>query len=243
MLKRTIISLTGATAIGVGGLVATPALANQYVLDFETDASGNDLAPGTVIDDQWLDFGVSITNARKNGKNLNKPLVLFNSNCGPDFGLACTGGDSDLATGPSFGTEPQGNVLIINEDRNTNDPDDWANGGRIIFDFEDPVTLGKVSILDVDEGNGGWLKSFDGVGNIVQEFSLLSSGDNNIKDYIFSEEFDNVEQLVLKLPGSGAITRVEFKAPARVPEPASLLGLAAVGAITAGGALKKKAAN
>jgi hypothetical protein len=52
-------------------------------------------------------FGVTISSTGS--------LSLFNSSCGPDFGTTCSGGDDDLGTGASFGTEPQGNVLVIQD--------------------------------------------------------------------------------------------------------------------------------
>jgi hypothetical protein len=138
-------------------------------LDFETDANGNALTDPTGgnsfgIGDQWEDWGVRIQANKKNNQNQSEPLLLFHSESNN-----YTGGDKDLRTGSPWGTEEQGNVLIIQEDgwrtnrngdivgvKNANDPDDEANGGWITFDFFDaPVKIEEFSLLDIDDNGGG----------------------------------------------------------------------------------------
>ncbi|NET37932.1 MAG: hypothetical protein F6K19_39040 [Cyanothece sp. SIO1E1] len=139
----------------------------------------------------------------------NFPLRLFNSNCGPDFGVACTGGDDDLATGDTFGTEAQGNVLIINESRN-GEPDDFAGGGTLVFEFDMEVTLDSITLLDIDENRGASLNVFDAFGETLATVSGLSSGgDNGLLQHLF-DDLSGISRLEVTLPGSGAIASIGF---------------------------------
>jgi len=254
------ISMATATAalMALGALAAAPAPADGYVLNFDTDAGGNPLAPGTTITDlnqPWESLGVKITNKayRDDGSLANQPLMLFNSNCGNHFGVACTGEDDDLATGPDFNTPAQGNVLIISEDGNTDNPDDWAeDGGEFIFDFLQPVILNEVSIVDVDGVDDlggedyGYLTAFGANGAVLQTLDLRAGRDNGFEVYDFSNQVD-VKKLLIRLPGSGAISGVEFTPQLQgnndsvdIPEPASTLGLLALGACGLVSTLKRK---
>ncbi|WP_424097262.1 PEP-CTERM sorting domain-containing protein [Moorena producens] len=245
MKKLSTVTLTAAL-ITVGTLGANPALANEYLLDFEKDDAGKVLKAGTKtnIGNQWEKWGVHITS----NTGSNHPLRLFNSNCGPDFGITCTGGDADLATGPSFGTKPQGNVLIINENKNKT-PDDWAGGGIISFVFDKAVSLDFVKLLDIDENpknKNGFVKAFLEDGTKVKK-SLKLGTDNSLSTYRFSDlpEY-SVTKLDIKLPGSGAVSGIKFrnfpeppKSSKKVPEPTSALGLFMLGAIGAGSVFKR----
>ncbi|TYO91560.1 hypothetical protein [Oceanicella actignis] len=131
-------------------IIAAPAAA--MTLDFDTMNGGTPVVSGVpaLNGDEFTDYGVRLSVApNRSGSTLG----LFDSNCGPDFGTTCTGGDSDLATGPTFGTAPQGRVLIINwGGANLNDD---PKGGEITFDFLDPggVSFSALTLLDIDEAD------------------------------------------------------------------------------------------
>lgn len=245
MKKLSKLTLTAAL-VTLATVGANPALADEYLLDFEKDDTGKILKAGTKtnIGEQWAKFGVHITSNRGS----NHPLRLFNSNCGPDFGIICSGGDADLATGPSFGTKPQGNVLIINENTNE-EPDDWAGGGIISFAFDQPVSVDYVTLLDIDENpnnTNGYLEAFlkDGT---TEKQSLEIGTDNSLSTYDFSHLSEySVTKLDIKLPGSGAVSGIKFrdfpdppKPSKKVPEPTSTLGLLMLGAMGAGSVFKR----
>ena len=84
---------------------------------------------------------------------------LFDSNCGNGIGPACTGGDPDLGTGGNFGTTPQGNLIINEENVGDSDPDDEGGGGLLTLDFDqvspsnpggilNNVLIDSISIVD-----------------------------------------------------------------------------------------------
>ncbi|MDY7015735.1 MAG: PEP-CTERM sorting domain-containing protein [Cyanobacteriota bacterium] len=238
---------TGTAMLALGMLSATPARSATMVLDFET---GNGLLPpgqGQIINGAGLftDFGVTIGTTNPN----NNPLLLFNSNCGPDFpGVPCTGNDGDLASGPSFGTAPQGNVLIIQNDGSAiTNPNDDPDGGTIEFSFDSPVTFKSANILDLDEGVGPISFKFffegDPVGQIINptDIELLgdTTGDNSLREFKFNN-LKNVKRVDVTLNDvSGAIGSLTY-ALQEVPEPASVMGLLAVGIL---GVLKRKQSN
>ena len=75
-----------------------------------------------------------------------------------------TGGDGDLQTpGPGANNdEALGNLLIIAENTVDGDgdglvdvPDDEENGGTIVIDFDRPVTMCALGLLDLDKGGIG----------------------------------------------------------------------------------------
>ncbi len=229
LLKVPVTIAIGAATIAL--ISVTEPVQAMTLVDFET---GNGLLPpgsGQQIDGAGLftDFGLTI-----NTKNPhNRPLVLFNSNCAPDFAVACTGNDPDLASGDTFGTDPQGNVLIIQESNvpNTN-PNDDANGGKFKFGFTDPggVTFKSVSILDLDEGLAPVsFKFFFSDANSMKvdpvTVNLLSAvtGDNSLREFLF-DGLENVVRLDVKLKRvSGAIASVGYERPVPVPTPAAVL--------------------
>ena len=185
------------------------------------------------------------------------------------FTNKCTGGDPDLATGKGkygdikYDSPTQGKVLIIQE--NDGKPDDYAdrsNPGTISFKFTDKkgVDFNNIGLLDFDDPGQPLFKFtfFDGS---TEEFqfgedadekdpmvTLLSKdwkgkplkGNNSLRQYNFDFS-QNVKQLDIQLPGSGAVTYLDYqrKLKRRVPEPGSILGLVAVSGFVAS-SLKRK---
>lgn len=205
--------------------VALGSSAGAVVIDFETNSGGNALIAGNGEDiaNQFLGFGVTLST----NNPISNPLRLFDSNCLPG---SCSGGDNDLATGPSFGTPSQGNVLIINETA-ANTPDDNRNGGQIIFDFAEPSTLNQIGILDNDNAPGISLDVFKASNLASPVFTLLFNAvaqENAFLSFVFGPEFADVTRLTVNLPGSGAIAFLDVTT---VPLPASwLLFISAVAA-------------
>ncbi len=173
------------------------------------------------------------------------------------FTNICTGDDPDLATGKGkykdkhgkwikYDSPEQGKVLIIQENKKA--PDDKAGGGTISFKFTDEkgVDFNNIGLLDFDDP-GKPIFNFTFFDDTTQQFqfgldadkndprvTLLSKdwkgnalkGDNSLRNY----EFDfskNVKQLDISLPGSGAVTYLDYQRKLRrkVPEPTSILGL------------------
>lgn len=209
-LRSLAVALSFGALLAVGGTVSGGiGSAQALTLDFETDDTGAALSPGAFNGATAYDqFGITIA-----GSN---PLSLFNANCGPDFGVACTGGDDDLATGPEFGTTPQGNVLIIDTPGST-EPNDFNGGGTITFEFAVPTTLSQITLLDNDNQPGIFLEIFQ-QGDLTPTTITPSIGGDNILQVIaFGAAGIDVVQLVVNFPSSGAVASLTA-----VPLPAAL---------------------
>ena len=184
-------------------------------IDFETDAAGNSLVAGQIIDDEWASLGVHVTTHDP----VNHPAMIFDS-ANP------TGGDADLGSpnqsfgGPGVGaggaagrpgenSVPLGNVLIISEDGDTSDPDDNGSGGSLIFTFDHPVRVDGIKILDIDEGMAGTVKAFDAAGGMIGSTGMLNNlGNNSVQTLALG--FSGVRRLEVTFPGSGSVAALEF---------------------------------
>ena len=170
----------------------------------------------------------------------NLPLRLFNSDCVARTTRnnplpKCTGGDTDLATGAAFGTAPEGNVLIIQEDNShqqrnqgkdgdekLGDPDDDVRGGSITFTFRRAVEVLSLGMLDFDDQDRGegFVRAYTNLEDTTAALTLKLSdiaptnekflGDNSLRKL---DGFGNAmfQKLVVEYPGSGAITHLEFQ--------------------------------
>lgn len=236
------VAIAGGAALAWGMNTVAPAQAATYTLNFETDAAGNALSPSTQISDQWSDWGLELS-ASRNGNS--RPLLLFDSNCFQD---TCSGNDPDLATGEEFGTDPQGNVLIIQENMQFSDPDDDFRGGTVTFDFiNGGINLDFISLLDMSDDTRAsqtdvtfTVYSGDTIDEISYDLASMTDGvtrlSNTTEDnslYQVDLGYSNVQQLDVSYPGSGAIASIQWddEVSTDIPEPASVLGLlVAVGA-------------
>ncbi|MDY7092239.1 MAG: choice-of-anchor A family protein [Acidobacteriota bacterium] len=183
-------------------------------LDFEVSSMGVFLLPGQVIDEEFSAFGIHATS----GDPAAHPLMIFNS-------FAPTGGDPDLGTpnqdfgGPGVGAGgglgmpgensiPEGNILILSEDADSSDPDDDRNGGVMIFDFDVPVEIHSVRVLDIDNGELVDLLAFDADGFLMGQATAVSMGDNSAQDVLLFAS--GISRLEAQFAGSGGLAEIVF---------------------------------
>ena len=134
------------------------------------------------------------------------------------------------------------------------------------FDFTDEkgVIFDSIGLLDFDEHKTGKIEfgvkfvndnqfTTFGVGdNFVSSLDILSTdwdgkeilNDNSLREYNFDFGGQKVSEFYIDLPGSGAITELSYyretkKFARKVPEPTSILGLAAISGLAAS-SLKRK---
>ncbi len=190
-----------------------PTSGPQTVIDFDTDGVGNTLAAGTIIDDEYAAYGLTVTS----NDQVNHPAMIFDSS-NP------TGGDTDLGTphndfgGPGVGiggaagaagenNTALGNILIISEDGDQLDPDDDAHGGSLIFTFDTPQSIASVSVLDVDGNEAGSnIQVFDGSGFLLNEFLIAALSDNSFQK--IDVDTVNVSMMKVNFVSSGAVTEI-----------------------------------
>lgn len=184
-------------------------------LDFETDGAGNTLSAGQIIDDEFASLGLTVTTHDP----IRHPVMIFDSG-------TPTGGDWDLGTpnrdfgGPGIGwggqagrrgenSQALGNILIISEDGDQSDPDDNARGGKLIFTFENPVTVEAIQVLDIDCGEcGSKLVTYDQSGKIISCTAFSKLGNNSFQTVDVNDR--NVSRLEVRLAGSGAVGGILF---------------------------------
>ena len=138
-----------------------------------------------------------------------RELMIFDADCS---GAGCSGEDSDLSS------PGQGNILIISEDNDSNDPDDSRFGGTVLVDFDQPVVSLNTLVIDVDdndEGNNFAAGYFQGqfVGSVG--FTTFGQVDANLQSASFDAPID---LLVLNFESSAGIVGFEYTA---VPIPAA----------------------
>lgn len=150
----------------------------------------DDLDAGDIVGDQYSSQGVSISTLGW------KPPMIFDTD-NP------TGGDWDLAT------NNLGNVLIISEDGDSNDPDDNAGGGTFVFDFDDPSEVINFNVLDNEEG--GWVKCYDEDGNLIKTVQMPTTSNNG--QATVNINCDGVAKMEVTLCGSGAIDNLCYCPP------------------------------
>ena len=192
-------------------------------IDFETDADGAAIPLGAHLDDEYSDWGVHIST------NLSgHPAMAFPSH-------APTGGDTNLGSpnvdfgGPGIGPggesgglgpnkEAHRNIAIVSEDFEPpdpfGDPDDEADGGTIIFEFDTPIRIYDVGILDIDDGNGpnrGKIRTYDSSGSLISMHWLNDKGNNSYQRILIDDVF--VSKMTVKFKSSGGVTDIVFCLP------------------------------
>lgn len=238
------------------GAIAAPAQANSFTLDFETDADGNALDAQLLdgagqngfsttndnIGDIWSSIGITITD------DSNAPLGLFNSNCVAAGGTSANGfttacninnslGDPDLATGTgsygniSYDSDPQGNLLIFEENAGNGTPDDTSSGGTIKFDFDLDNILSSVKLQEigiVDDASGTLTVNF--LDNTTFTQTIDIDNENELKFFSLSDadQAKEIRDFSVQFNGSGGITGVAFAEFKKIPEPMTLWGIAVV---------------
>ena len=205
------------------------------------------------IGDLFKGFGVTISVTPNTS---GEPLGLFNSNCKPQgetnnlgngdraaesCGSSSSIGDPDLATGSfsydsiTHDTEPQGNLLIIEETGNGNQgevgdgrPDDSGAGGTITFTFDDNIIAKFQDLVFVDDVSGSVDLNFrDGSAFQTNNFEVVDSGDSNntaenevrnLTDLVspVNQEKD-LESIDINFDGSGGVSAVVFSEYRQVP--------------------------
>jgi len=193
----------------------------EVELNFDKDASGNSLAPGTCVGDEWAAYGLTLvagggygdlpclfdTANPVTGKHGDPDLGAPNNRCpggGPGIG---EGGEPD-GKGPNC--TPLGNVLIIQEPGTNGVPDDNVDGGLIAFTFS-PVAeyVKEIGLLDVDYKTSISVLYVPDDGSFDEDtITVPIKGDNSYQVVPINSE--RVRQIVLRTERSLAVTSLSF---------------------------------
>ncbi|MEL7020317.1 MAG: SdrD B-like domain-containing protein, partial [Bacteroidota bacterium] len=179
-------------------------------MDFTINAAGEPLKSGDYLATAYAEWGVNITTDNPT----DHPAMVFNSSIP-------TGGDADLGTpnrdfgGPGEGaggragqigenSTSRGNVLIISEDNNPNDPDDNASGGTVTFTYDTPADIAFIEFIDADYGETqGRVRTYDAANNLLSETPIIAYGDNSF--YYIIVDQTGVSKMEVYFPRSGSI--------------------------------------
>lgn len=96
---------------------------------------------------------------------------------------------------------------MIIQEQGANFPDDSARGGSITFDFDEPVLVSDIGMMDIDE-TGQRMRFKYSTSRWRETFRYVGFGDNSVQRVIANKR--NVKQLIVVLESSGAITELNF---------------------------------
>jgi len=161
--------------------------AEPVKVDFEA------LEAGTIVSTQFDGVTVTAQRAGDSASSDNDAMIFDTSNP--------TGGDYDL------GYADRGNVLIISEDGDGNDPDDNAHGGTFEFAFDAPSNVESLTLLDI-ENNDSSISAYDADGNLLAQVAVPYTGNNGAAEVALN--IDGVSTLVVDIAGSGAVDDLCF---------------------------------
>lgn len=228
----------GIVALGVSLLAACQknddALTKDPVLKSGTAVecvSFSSISAGAIVSSVYTDAGsgpIGVFGINPSDPNPNAAMIFDSDNI--------TGNDPDLGTpnqdfnGPGIGTGGQsgspyqndvtlGNVLIVSEDLDGNDPDDLNGAGEFKFDFTQigPVTIHSLSLLDIEGKEGSPVVTFyDDVMNVLATFNLPTTGDNGYENVSFGPQA-GVSYMNVAIGGSGAIDDLCIELPPPPP--------------------------
>lgn len=195
------------------GIVALAGSAQAGVaVDFES------LATGTKVTNQIP--GMLIEAFNNNGPNT---AMIFNS-------ASPTGGDNDLAT-PGYhptNTVALGKVMIISEDNDSNDPDDEASGGRLVFNLDFIGTALSGKMLDIESGETYRVRLYLDGDVVASTGTTNGLGDNSINPFNLDPGPNGFDKIEIKMSGSGAVGELDI-----IPTPGSALLVAGAGFLAA----------
>jgi hypothetical protein len=183
-----------------------------------------DLTPGQYITTELMEtWGVKIravgkANGNKNAHTPGNAARVFDTNnpVGGGHGDPDLGSPHNSCGGPGVGDGgqkgslyenciPMNNVLVI-QDEDTAQWDDWGSGGKIDFIFTEPVFIKEVAILDVDERKPARLKWWNPAFDKVKTGTTGENGVWRQKDM----DLSNVSKFRVQFPGSGGIAYLNY---------------------------------
>jgi hypothetical protein len=184
----------------------------SFLIDFEEFSAGDIVSEITITD--------PFENAQVEGitlafPNSNAAMVFDSSNpTGNDFDIGTPNtmyGGPGIGNGGASNDTALGNVLILSEDLDPNDPDDiFELGASFFFDFStnDAVTLNAFDILDIEESqNPTVVNLYNLEGELIFSEAVAPGGDNS-KVAVDLQSTANVAFMEIIMNSSGAIDNI-----------------------------------
>lgn len=103
---------------------------------------------------------------------------------------------------------PQGNVMVIQE-LGATEPDDEFRGGTIRLDFERPVALFSMSVVDIDfDTEAAQVRVYDEADTLLEEVGLADPGNNGFDSNFFNDV--GVRRIDIRFTGSGSVNDIRW---------------------------------
>lgn len=193
----------------------------SFIIDFE-DFNAGDIVSEIFITDPFENAIVAgITMAFPNS---NAAMIFDSSNpTGGDFDI---GSPNEIYGGPGIGNggasndTALGNVLILSEDLDSNDPDDiFEIGASFLFDFSSNhnVTLKTFDILDIEESSNPTVVNLYDIEENILFTKVLNSGGDNSKMTVDLENTNGVAFMEIIMNSSGAIDNIALELETEKP--------------------------
>lgn len=224
---RRLLLLFGVAILSMIMITSVAIAADQVILDWEEDASGNPIDTGQVIDDEYHSAtGISITVKAQSATGV---AAIFPSDAPPgiDYDLGspnetCPGGGPGIGEGGKVGQLGENclshdNVLIMPTSGDGDGdgfidgtPNDDDRGGTITFLFGEPVTVDYIAMLDQESEENLFIISYADVAGTVELDSQNPSGfgDNSYENILIN--VDGVRRVDFNFMGSGAIASIAY---------------------------------
>ncbi len=175
-------------------------------IDFTHAPSCRTIEPGEILRDQWAAVGVRI--AVDTHDSTPNPIGIALDSSDP-------GVETDLATpGSGIGNlDERRNLLVIaghhdgfDGDGNVDNPIAGEVGGIVVFTFDQPTHLDRITFVDVD-APGSFMRCFDGP-TMLAEIPVQAIGDNSAQTIGFPEMA--VTKLVVNLRSAAGIAELSY---------------------------------
>ncbi|MGN6134711.1 MAG: FG-GAP repeat domain-containing protein [Aureliella sp.] len=182
-------------------------------LDFEHSATGAELRAGERITDQFASLGITVSTNRSDKQS----AVIFDSSKAsgssrdlgsPNKRFGGPGQGSGGASGVGENRNALGNVLVIS--KSTKNVDANEAGGALVFQFDQPVRLAEVHLLDIDKP-GSAIRLFTTDGALISSTSLADRGPNSFQ--IATLDASHVARMEIVLAGGGAVASIVSQRP------------------------------
>ncbi|KIT14635.1 calcium-binding protein [Jannaschia aquimarina] len=160
----------------------------RRVLDF-------DFRPGRIINREYEDIGVRIA-AKKTGSTEKHSGMTF------DTENPIKDREFDFS-GQGFGS-----VMMISADRDRDEPNIAAAGGKMKFRFDEPVDLTSITLLGATEQVK--FKAYDAEGNKIGVVRM-DGGEVGQARNVDLSAFDGVERLIIVVKGEAAVDNLVFE--------------------------------
>lgn len=182
------------------------------MLDFETSSAGAPLQAGEWIREQYDGVTISAINDSPSASHPDKAIIFDSNN--PTH-------DPDLVT-PGDGvnnTVNLHNLLVISEhnvdtspaDGLIDQPDDEAAGGKILFDFDEPVKIKGYTLVDFED-TGSYMRFLrkNESGNLVNvgELHAQGLGENSVE--VVEVDYENISRVRLLLTDAEALDNLIY---------------------------------